>query len=59
MIKLDLQEYCQECPFFEVEVKGGPCEFVSTTKEHILLPCDTTITCKSAERCRWLAEKVI
>lgn len=59
MIKLDVQDYCQECPFFEAEVKGGATELVSTTGEHILFPGDTTITCKNAERCCWLAENAI
>ena len=59
MIKLDVQEYCQECPFFEVKVKSNKCDCVTTEGEHILFPGDTTITCKSAERCCWLVENAI
>lgn len=59
MINLDVQVYCQDCPFFDVKVKKNTCDCVTTEGEHILFPGDTTITCKSAERCRWLVEKVI
>lgn len=59
MIKLDVQEYCHECPFFEAKVKGGANKLVSTTGEHILFPGDTTITCKSADRCHWAIMEAI
>ena len=59
MIKLDVQEYCHECPFFEAEVKGGATELVSTTGEHILFPGDTIISCKSADRCHLVVMKAI
>ena len=35
MIKLDVQVYCQDCPFFEVKVKKNTCDCVATDGEHI------------------------
>ena len=46
MIKLDLMEYCQDCPYFEAEVSK---EEYGSHFTHI--DVHTIISCKNAEKC--------
>lgn len=46
MIKLDLMEYCQDCPCFEAEINAEEYRsMLSHIEKH------TIISCKNAEKC--------
>lgn len=49
MIKLDLMDYCQDCPYFEAEVSreeyGTPATYIDI---------HTIISCKNQGKCGWL-----
>lgn len=47
MIKLDLDYYCNECPFFEAQVVRGLCG-----DEHV-----TIVKCKDQLKCRELYKR--
>ena len=58
MIKLDVQEYCHKCPYFEAKVTGGPSSFYSTDGEVVeIIMADTVIRCTRAEKCAWVVEE--
>ena len=60
MIKLDVQEYCHKCPYFEAKVTGGPSSFYSTDGEVVeIIMADTVIRCTRAEKCAWIVEEAL
>ena len=60
MIKLDVQEYCHKCPYFEAKVTGGPSSFYSTDGEVVeIIMADTVIRCTRAEKCAWVVEEAL
>ena len=53
MIKLDVQEYCQECPYFDAVMVPGHCNVdIGAGKKGILPSGDILIKCKSWAQCR-------
>jgi len=52
MIKLDIQEYCQNCPYFEPEVISRPTTFYVDNEEHTVYIGDTIVKCESRTKCR-------
>ena len=60
MIKLDVQEYCHKCPYFDAKVTGGPSSFYSTDGEVVeIIMADTVIRCTRAEKCAWVVEEAL
>ena len=60
MIKLDVQDYCHKCPYFEAKVTGGPSSFYSTDGEVVeIIMADTVIRCTRAEKCAWVVEEAL
>ena len=60
MIKLDVQDYCHKCPYFEAKVTGGPSSFYSTDGEVAeIIMADTVIRCTRAEKCAWVVEEAL
>ena len=60
MIKLDVQEYCHECPYFDAKVTGGPSLFYSTDGEVVeIIMADAVIRCTRAEKCAWVVEEAL
>lgn len=50
MIKLEIEEYCQDCPQFEAEVENPvPLYAAGMIYEYV---GDTTIRCEHRERCK-------
>lgn len=47
MIKLDVRDYCQECPDFEADVNRN----VITGPFDELIECNTVIQCENRIRC--------
>lgn len=46
MIQLELEDYCQECPDFEAEIRK--IKYESSFGYEV---CDTTVCCENAVRC--------
>lgn len=60
MIKLDVQEYCQRCPFFEAVMTTWPNEVLSSDgRQNPLRPEETVIMCKDAMRCNWVVKEAL
>lgn len=56
MIKLNVEDYCQECPWFEPEtIKAID---MRPTKGRMLGTSQTEVVCKIRERCALLAEVI-
>lgn len=52
MIKLDVQEYCQECPYFDAVVVPGYCNMAIGVGAKEMVPSgDVLIKCKSWHVC--------
>lgn len=49
MIKLDLMEYCQDCPYFEAEINKEKYGSPDTQ-----IDVHTIISCKNQGNCGWL-----
>lgn len=49
--KLDVQEYCQECPYFDAVMVPGYCNMATGW--------DTVIRCTRAEKCAWVVEEAL
>lgn len=54
MIRISVEDYCQDCPDFEAEVKKNT--LVSCA---IPISTDTCITCKYSDRCRQIHKYMI
>ena len=60
MIKLDVQEYCHKCPYFEAKVTGGPSSYYSKDGEVVeIIMADTVIRCTRAKKCAWVVEEAL
>lgn len=63
MIKVEVQSYCQNCPFFEAEVNGEPHETLKTAWSPHDLICNlpehnTTIRCANRTICAYVASVI-
>lgn len=54
MIKLDISDYCETCPYFESETRQG----IAYTDETTMCLGDTMISCKNAKICQHLAKQL-
>ena len=53
MIKLDVQEYCHECPYFEAEMVPGYCnKRIGGGAVEMVPSGDTLVKCKNWLMCR-------
>ena len=52
MIKLDIQEYCQECLDFEPDVERPTREVLRSSEGDIVIQSDTMVRCKYRNRCK-------
>ena len=60
MIKLDVQEYCHKCPYFEAKVTGGPSSYYSKDGEVVeIIMAGTVIRCTRAKKCAWVVEEAL
>lgn len=60
MIKLDVQDYCQRCPFFETVTTSWPDDVRNSEGRVVSLrPGETVITCKNADRCYWVVREAL
>lgn len=50
MIKLDVSSYCQNCPYFKVDVTNPTKLYSNYGSEYY---GDTIIRCENADRCRY------
>ena len=54
MFKLEVEEYCTDCPEFEVDLEKDTYHYtdnMSFTNETVYI-CNKTIRCKYAKRCK-------
>ena len=52
MIKLDVQEYCQECPYFDAVMVAGYCNMATGAGKKEMVPSgDILVRCKSCHMC--------
>ena len=56
MIKLDVQDYCHDCPYFEVEVASSSMFYANDTRMN---PTDTVVRCTRGKSCKriWTRKK--
>lgn len=52
MFKLEVEEYCKECPDFEVEVEKDTYHYEDYVSNETVYHCQKTIRCKYAKRCK-------
>ena len=53
MIKLDVQEYCHECPYFDAVMVPGYCnKAIGAGQEEMAPSGDILVKCKSWVQCR-------
>ena len=62
MIKLEVQDYCQDCPYFEADI-AYPIEHtiynsVTGREETVFVNKDITIRCKHRNHCANLVRKL-
>ena len=58
MIKLDVEEYCHNCPYFESVNVGGVESYWTDDEEQIYLYGDITVQCKNKDKCLHVARFV-
>ena len=52
MIKLDVQEYCQECPYFDAVMAAGYCNMATGAGKKEMVPSgDVLVKCKNWHVC--------
>lgn len=54
MITLDVEDYCQDCPYFRAT--SETVQFYTNEKKEAVLG-DTVVTCRDKERCRYMHSK--
>lgn len=55
MIKLDVQEYCHECPYFDAVMVPGYCNKATGAGVKEMVPSgDVLVKCKSWTQCRFV-----
>ena len=60
MIKLDVQDWCQNCSNFSPEVIRGPTKFYDTEGNLVeITMSDTVVGCKSRDFCQQVAKQVL
>lgn len=60
MIKLDVQDWCQNCANFSPEVISGPAKFYDTEGNLVeIAMSDTVVGCKSRDFCQQVAKQVL
>lgn len=52
MIKLEVEEYCNECPEFEPDVESESYHYNDDLKCQTIHYCKKTIRCTHAKRCK-------
>ena len=58
MIKLDVEEYCHNCPYFEAINVGGVESYWTDDGEQIYLYGDIIVQCKNKDKCQHVARFV-
>lgn len=51
MIKLDISDYCQNCPYFEPTVHSRPTTFYVNDEKNSVYLGDTIVRCESRSKC--------
>lgn len=60
MIKLDVQDWCQNCPNFSPEVISGPIKFYDAEGNLVeIAMSDTVVGCKSRYFCQQVSKQVL
>ena len=60
MIKLDVQEYCHECPYFDAVMVPGYCNKAIGAGVKEMVPSgDILVRCTRAEKCAWVVEEAL
>ena len=58
MIKLDVEEYCHDCPFFEAVNAGGIETYYAGEEEKNYIYGDIIVQCKNKAKCQHAARFV-
>lgn len=58
MIRLDIQGYCSDCPYFEAVIKKHDNSFRDEYANKIVPMCDTDIRCKNETICANIAKYI-
>lgn len=58
MIKLDVEEYCHNCPYFEAINVGEVTTYYAGEEEKIYIYRDITVQCKDKDKCQHVARFV-
>lgn len=57
MIKLDVKDYCQNCPTFDADVVRSDKSYNADAGRFIYVG-DTTVRCRHREHCEWLKQEL-
>ena len=58
MIKLDVEEYCHDCPYFKAVNEGGVETYYAVEEEKIYIYGDIFVQCEDKAKCRHAARFV-